>query len=171
MWGGWRVSPNKTGGITIALYESCTTRPWGHLSYFTLFPDPIWLNLFDRVLLLKTEMKHLSYCLTWSCESYTLMLFMLMFSENIPDEFVMISALCSCSLPGGEGLSGEGPGYPGWACHSAVSGVWLSSTLFPLVQRGWTSHLAQYWQTQTRYGTHVNNMAATGVKWRHDHIL
>lgn len=46
MWGGWRVSPNKTGGITIALYESCTTRPWGHLSYFTLFPDPIWLNLF-----------------------------------------------------------------------------------------------------------------------------
>lgn len=67
--------------------------------------------------------------------------------------FPLTFALCSCSLPGGEGLSGEGAGIPGWSCHSPVSGVWQSSTLLLLVQRGWTIHLQHGWETQTRYIT------------------
>lgn len=60
---------------------------------------------------------------------------------------------CSCSLPGGEGFSGQGPRVPEWRCHSQVSGVRQSSTLFLLVQRGWTIHLRQCRETQTGYVT------------------
>lgn len=49
-----------------------------------------------------------------------------------PDD-VLIFALCSCSLPGGEGSSIEDPGISRWPCYSEVWSVQLSSTLLLLV--------------------------------------
>lgn len=74
--------------------------------------------------------------------------------EKFPGDVSCFFALCSCSLPGGEGLPREGPGFAGRAGHSALPGVRLSSALFLLVQGGRTAHIRQRRPTQTRCGTH-----------------
>ncbi len=74
-------------------------------------------------------------------------------------------SVVSCCISSGEGVSRKGSGATGTSSHSQVPGVWISTTLFPLVNWRWTSNLQFSWETQTRYCPHSYkhvHMTSTG---------
>ncbi len=74
-------------------------------------------------------------------------------------------SVVSCCISSGEGVSRKGSGGAGTSSHSQVPGVWISTTLFPLVPWRWTPNLQFSRETQTRYCPHSYkhvHMTSTG---------